>query len=418
MTITYSKCLVLIAQFFVVACSSSPRTLIDPLYGELACNSSECEVTRYETILSVLSKAENELQNGNSFNALNKLEVIKEHAYYHGKFKSLYKISTDTCIRSTNLLSTVKQMCSTVRERVRLLKVLSPERINEVSQAVKNCSIDLSSNVASFDLSKLDKKIELSIAETKGLNLYDTIQDLKAKYNNDPWEKLLFIDLKILSGYQFKFEKPKLTKEMPLKNSARFIIPVSIKFAGEKDSYCSQYKAVLHDESFSRKRNCFDYPNASDFITRNPPVLWTNETYLTEIQVTNVTDSSLREIPFTKDYANPLTLGITYGAKQALWEDLHVEYPGDYIPRNLLARMAYTQSFENKVKKPYAPEIIINAQSRAHGIALSLRHSRYFGFEVVLDVPVDLIKDMEEFSLRIPVKSIHDHYHFAKSASP
>lgn len=400
----------------ISSCASHRMTTDQIITESLQCSSEECEVEKYEAVLSVLGKAENDLSNGNSFKALRNLEIIREHASYHGKFKSIYKVAAETCIASTNKLASREGLCSLVRERIRFIKNVAPEKLLSLDVAIRKCNVDIGSNSETFKFEDASQ-IELSRSEATEMNLHDTIQGIRKKYNSYQWEKLLLIDLKILAGYRFKLGKPELQKEMPRPESVRFIIPISISFNGDKDSYCSQYKAILHDNSFSTKRNCFDYPNASDFVTRSPPVRWTNNTYITEIQVTNAVNRSLKEIPLTKGYQKTLSLEIAYNSKQALLQDLDVELPGDFIPQNFLARMAYTQSLENKFKKTYAPEIILNAHSRAQGISLSLRHSRYFGFEIILDVPIELTRDFLGFGLKVPVKSIHDHYHMANSGS-
>jgi hypothetical protein len=130
------------------ACSTSQRSQTAQLDS---CKDATCEVEQYENLLKSLGTIESELQNGNSFKALNELERIKPKAYYHGRFKSLYKIAQETCLKSTNEMSIQNNSCSIVRERVQFIKTISPDRIEQVSQAIANCNIDISNNMSRFD---------------------------------------------------------------------------------------------------------------------------------------------------------------------------------------------------------------------------------------------------------------------------
>lgn len=396
-------------------CSSCSTSYKNKAAAKLEdCKNATCEVEQYENLLQKLGTVESELQNGNSFKALNELERIKPQAYYHGRFKSLYKIAQETCFKSTNEMSTQGNSCSIVRERVQFIKTISPDKLAFVYQAVSNCNIDVSSNTSLFNFDLKGESIELSKEEFSNSNLYETAMKLKESYDSNPWEKLLLIDLKILASYQFLLGKPSLSKEMP-HNKVRLLVPVEIEQLGSKTSYCPQYKSALHDKTFSKKINCFDYPEWSDHLAgvwrdSTGPHKWTDGTYLTEIYVTNETSKFITELPFTKGFRKLLSLDIKYASGKTKEEILKVDYPGDKIPHNLMARLAYTQMLSSKVGSPDNAGTILKAESPS-GIVLTLYQSGVWGYELKIDVPTEMTKDIDSVALRIPIQSIRDSFY-------
>lgn len=393
------------------SCSTSPD---DKRNSSSVCQGAGCEVEQYEKILKEFGTIETELQNGNSFKALNELERIKPKAYYHGRFKSLYRLAQDICIKSTNEMSKLKNSCSTVRDRVYFIKTVSPDKLENVSQAIASCNIDISFNTSQFNLSKKEEKIELTQDEFSASNLYEEAMQIRQRYNSNPWEKLLLIDLEILASYHFSIGKAGLSKEMP-NNKIRIIAPISIKQSGSKTSYCSQYRKSLHEKTFSQKLSCFDYPEISDHLSgiwrdSTGPHKWTGDTYLTEIGVSEEVKRQLSDLPITKKYEKLLVLEIKYASGLLQKEELTVEYPGDQIPKNLLARLAYTQKLSSKIGSTDNAPIILKAASQ-DGVVLLFYQSGSFGYEIKIDIPNEKTKDLQSLSLKIPIQSIRDDFH-------
>ena len=337
------------------------------------CKDDECEVEKYEILLEIIGIAESDLKDGNSFKALKDLGEIKEQAYYHGRFKSLYQLAQESCFKSTNELSDKENSCSLVRERVSFIKAISPDKLSKVFTAISNCGIDISKNALNFDLEKVNKNIELSDEEIKTSNVYEAALRIQQQYNLNPWEELLLVDLRTLSSYELTLGKPALQKETPV-GFVRFKVPLDVN-NDKKTSYCSQYKDVIHDEDLSGSIPCYDYPDLSDqmsdiFSTGSAkPQRWTEGSFLTTLKVSNASRQYVRDLPFTKNYRNGLALDIRYGSGRTVTAVPTLSYPGELI-HSLVGRLARMAKGGEPVR-PHVPEIYIAGRT-SDGISFKI----------------------------------------------
>ena len=400
------------------SCSSINKHSKNSVANIDSCRGSECEVERYEALLKTIGLAESDLKEGNSFKALKDLETIKEQAYYHGRFKSLYQLAQVSCFNSTNGLSEAKNSCSLVRERVHFIKAVSPDKLNNLSAAISNCSIDISRNAQSFDLKNVSKHIELTYDEVKASNVYETALKIQQRYNSNPWEELLIVDLKTLSNYELILGKPAIQKETP-SGFVRFKVPLTVKARG-KTSYCSQYKEVIHDEDLSDSISCYDYPDFSDRMTgifslsSAKPQQWTEGSHLTPLKVSSASKQYVRELPFIKNYRNGLQLDIHYGSGRVLTVLPSLSYPGELIS-NLMGRLAWIANGGESVR-PHIPEIYIEGHASS-GIRFKIIKRKqsltgfWGGYDMDIIIPIELARDLELIKLRIPIQRIWERYH-------
>ncbi len=382
------------------------------------CDANECEVERYENLLSVIGVAESDLKAGNSFKALRDLEAVKEQAYYHGRFKSLYQLAQDSCFITTNKLSEEKNSCSLVRERINFIRAVSPDKLNNLSVAISNCGVDISRNAHNFDIKSASKKIELTDDEIKASNVYETALKIQQKYNSNPWEELLTVDLKTISSYELTLGKPVIQKETPL-GFVRFKVPLSVKDKGST-SYCSQYKEILHDEDLSGTLPCYEYLGLSDHISgifstgSAKPQQWTEGSYLTTLKVSSVSKQYIKDLPFTKNYKNGLAIEIRYGSGKVTVLNPTLSYPGELL-HSLLGRLSRMSKGGEPVR-PHVPEIYI-AGKTSTGVQFKIVKRQTTlkdflgGYDMDIIIPLEMSKDLESISLHIPIKKIWDFYH-------
>lgn len=400
------------------SCSSINKHSENAVTNIDSCSGNECEVERYEILLKAIGVAESDLKEGNSFKALRDLEAVREQAYYHGRFKSLYQLAQESCFKSTNDLSGEENSCSLVRERVNFIKAVSPDKLNNLSVAISNCSIDISKNSQNFELKNVSKHIELTNDEIKASNVYETALKIQQKYNSNPWEELLIVDLKTLSNYELILGKPAIQKETP-SGFVRFKVPLIVKVRG-KTSYCSQYKEVIHDEDLSDSISCYDYPDFSDqmagifSLSSAKPQKWTEGSHLTPIKVSSASKQYVRELPFIKNYRNGLQLDIYYGSGKVLTVLPLLSYPGELI-HNLMGRLAWIANGGESVR-PHTPEIYIegHASSGVYFKIIKRKQSLtdfWGGYDMDIIIPIELARDLESLKLSIPVQKIWDQYH-------
>lgn len=411
--VTRSSSLTLVLTF-VMSCSTTHKK-VESIFDSIKnCKSSQCEIEKYELLLKTIGMAESDLKDGNSFKALRELEEIKEQAYYHGRFKSLYYLAQESCFISTNELSKKENSCSLVRERVSFIKTVSPDKLNKVSIAISNCRIDISKNAKRFNIEKVSKDLDLTDQEIKDGNVYEKAVKIQQQFNSNPWEELLLIDLKTLSNFKLNLRRPVIQKETPV-GFVRFKVPLEIKSEG-KISYCSQYKAVIHDEDLLGTINCFDYADFSDQISgifsrgSARPHQWTEGSYLTTMKISNASRQYVRELPFIKNYKNGLALDIQYGSGKTttVWPEL--SYPGELI-HNLMGRLAYMVKGGNLV-----PEVYIEGKSST-GIRFKIVKREpsitdfWGGYDMDIILPLEMARDLQSFKLSVPVQKILEYFH-------
>lgn len=401
-----------------LSCSTTKMNHGNNAASSKSCKSSDCEIQKYEQILKVIGIAETDLKDGNSFKALRNLESIKDQAYYHGRFKSLYQLAMESCLKSTNELSEKKNSCSLVRERVSFIKTVSPDKLSNISTAISNCSVDISKNAQNFSVERLGKGIELTDEEIKASNVYEEAVKIQQRYNSNPWEELLLVDLKMLSRYEIALGKPVIQKETQI-GSIRFKIPLHVKTTGNL-AYCSQYKELIHDEDLSGSINCYDYQGLSDQMTNvfnfesTKPQRWTEGSFITTLRISNASKQYIRELPFTKNYKKGLLFNIHYGSGKVIPISPTLSFPGELI-HNLMGRLAWMARGGDSIR-PHVPEIYI-AGNTPSGVNFKIikRNSSvtdfWGGYELDIILPIDMAKDLESIKISVPVQNMWEFYH-------
>lgn len=386
-----------------ISCSSAPQAR--------KCaqeRSAECEVINHEELLTALGRAESQLSGGNSFQALRELESLRQRAYYHGKFRSLYALALNTSIQSTNKLSAIPNACTLVRERVAFLRMISSDRMEDFREAISRCGIDISKRI---DAPLSARPIDLTQKEAADSNVYEEALKIQQKFNTNPWEDLLLMDLKYLSQFKLVLGKPVLYKDTPT-GFIRFKVPLQIKHEG-KHGYCSQYKSQLHDEELGRSLPCYDYVGAWENVTefwRSGRQQWTENSYVMKINVSEASRAFIHDIPFIKNFKNVLNLDIQYGSGEIVTERLSVSYPGELV-HNLMGRLAY-MDLGGRPLRPHVQEVYIAATSR-EGTRIQIVKASSWKSSYTMDItlPLERARDLESLRLYVPVQQILTYFH-------